>query len=71
MSLYLDGACIGPDNHEVELQLCYELEMTLRLGKALLIDTKGDPKKMLRNLEETLFYILPVMDKCILSEQHK
>lgn len=56
------------DKHEVELMLTYEIELTLRLGKALLIDTKIDSKKMLRNLEETMFYKLPVLDKCIISE---
>ena len=71
VSLFLDGACISPENHEVELSLSYDFELTLRLGKALLIDTKGDQKRMLRNLEETVFYTLPVLDRCVLSEEHK
>lgn len=63
--------CTAADSHEVELALSYELELTFRLGKALLIDTKGDSKRIIRNLEETVFYKLPDMEKCILSEQHK
>ena len=51
--------------------MTYEIELTFRLGKALLIDTKTESKKMLRNLQETIFYKLPVLDKCIISEQHK
>ena len=70
-NLYLDGECISSDKHQVELCLSYEVELTLRLGKALLIDSKADSKRILRNLEETLIYKLPSFEKCIVSEQHK
>jgi hypothetical protein len=66
--LYLDGECGDNDKHQVELTLTYEIELTLRLGKALLIDTKADSKRIIRNLEETLIYKLPEFEKCILSE---
>ena len=46
------------------------MELTMKLGKALLIDTKLESKKIVRNLEETMFYKLPTLDKCMLSE-HK
>ena len=69
--LYLDGACKDKGKHEVELVLSYNLELTLRLGKALLVDHKLEFKKLLRNLEETMFYKLPSLDKVTLSEQHK
>ena len=69
--IYLDGSVYDKNKHEVELMLTYEIELTFRLGKALLIDTKIESKKMLRNLQETMFYKLPVLDKCIISEQHK
>ena len=70
VSLYLDGF-IKNNSHEVELVLSYNLEITVKLGKALLIDSKIDPKKLIKNLEETIFYKLPLLDKCILSEAHK
>jgi len=66
--LYLDGACKDKGKHEVELVLQYNLELTLRLGKALLVDHKLEFKKLLRNLEETMFYKLPSLDKVTLSE---
>jgi hypothetical protein len=47
------------------------MELTFKLGKALLIDTKLESKKVIRNLEETMFYKLPSLDKCMLSEYHK
>lgn len=68
--LYLDGF-IKNNSHEVELVLSYNLEITVKLGKALLIDSKIESKKLLKNLEETIFYKLPVLDKCILSEAHR
>lgn len=54
-----------------QLKLEYELEITLRLGKALLIDSKTEEKRIIRNLEETIIYKLPLLQKCLLSEQHK
>ena len=30
-NLYLDGECTSADKHKVELQLTYELELTLRI----------------------------------------
>jgi len=68
VSLYLDGSCLADGMHEVELSLSYALEMTLRLGKALLVDAKCDSKRIIRNLEETMFYKLPELEKCILSD---
>ena len=70
VALYLDGF-IQNKSHEVELVLSYNLEIAVKLGKALLIDSKIESKKLLKNLEETIFYKLPVLDKCILSEAHK
>ena len=55
----------------MELVLSYNLEIAVKLGKALLIDSKIDSKKLIKNLEETIFYKLPILDKCILSEAHK
>jgi hypothetical protein len=69
-SIYLDGF-IKNNSHQVELVLSYNLEITVKLGKALLIDSKIESKKLIKNLEETIFYKLPVLDKCILSEAHK
>ena len=68
--LYLDGFVNGK-NHEVEIVLSYNLEITVKLGKALLIDCTLDSKKMISNLTETIFFKLPSLDKCILSEAHK
>ena len=67
-SVYLDGECLSDDNHMIELVVSYELELTLRMGKALLIDSTSDSKRIIRNLEETMFYKLPELDKCVLSE---
>lgn len=61
----------GKEKHEVEINLTYDIEITIKLGKALLIDSKVDPKKLLRNLDGTMFYKVPSMDKCVVSEQHK
>jgi len=47
------------------------MELTLRLGKALLIDTRLESKKVIKNIDETVIYKLPTMDKCMLSECHK
>lgn len=66
--IYLDGSCKDKGKHEVELVLQYNLELTLRLGKALLVDHKLEFKKLLRNLEETMFYKLPSLEKVTLSE---
>jgi len=68
--LYLDGEING-DKHKVELTLSCEIELTLRLGKALLIDSKAESKRIIRNLEETLIYKLPNLEKCMLSGIHK
>ena len=58
----------GKEKHEVEINLTYDIEITIKLGKALLIDSKVDPKKLLRNLDGTMFYKVPSMDKCVVSE---
>jgi len=68
--IYLDGY-IKNDKHSVEIVLNYDIEITIRLSKALMVDSKLESKKLLKNLEETVFYKLPNMDKCILSEVHK
>jgi hypothetical protein len=70
VALYLDGFIKG-GAHQVELVLSYNLEISVKLGKALLIDSKIESKKLIKNLEETIFYKLPVLEKCILSEAHK
>jgi len=69
--IYLDGISHDNGKHEVEIVLRYDMELTFKLGKALLIDTKVESKKVIRNLEETMFYKLPTLDKCMLSEYHK
>jgi len=61
----------GKEKHEVEINMSYDIEITIKLGKALLVDTKTEPKKLLRNLEGTMFYKIPSMDKCVVSELHK
>ena len=71
VTLYLDGGSTDNKNFEIELVMNYELEVTIRLGKALLIDSTCESKRIIRNLEDTMFYKLPELDKCILSEQHK
>lgn len=71
VQLYLDGECFSDDKHQIEIVLNYELELTLRMGKALLIDTQVESKRLIRNLEEQVIYKLPQLDKCILSEQHR
>ena len=58
----------GNEKHEVEINMSYDIELTQKLGKALLVDTKCEPKKILRNLEGTMFYKIPNMDKCVMSE---
>ena len=68
VSLYLDGSVLEGGLHEVELSLSYALELTMRLGKALLVDSKCDSKRIIRNLEETMFYKLPELEKCVLSD---
>ena len=40
VNIYLDGECISDEKHRVNIGIDYELELTLRLGKALLIDSK-------------------------------
>lgn len=71
VQIYLDGISHKNGKHDVEIVLSYDIELTFRLGKALLMDTKVESKKIIRSLEETMFYKLPSMDKCMLSEQHK
>jgi hypothetical protein len=61
----------GKEKHEVEINMLYDIEITTKLGKALLVDSKTEPKKLLRNLEGTMFYKIPSMDKCVVSELHK
>ena len=70
VSLFLDGHESGPGKFEVELALNYVMEMTIKLSKALLIDNKSEPKRIIRNLEETMFYKIPEMQKVILSGSH-
>lgn len=70
VSLFLDGAELSANKFEVELVLSYSMELTLKTSKALLIDSKSDPKRIIRNLEETLFYKLPELQKVILSGSH-
>ena len=68
VQIYLDGISHQNGKHDVEIVLSYDMELTFRLGKALLMDTKVESKKIIRSLEETMFYKLPSMDKCMLSE---
>jgi hypothetical protein len=42
LRIYLDGDCLSADKHKVEIALDYEIEITLRMCKALLVDTKCD-----------------------------
>jgi hypothetical protein len=51
--------------------MSYDIEITVKLGKALLIDTKVESKKLISNLIDTIFYKLPMLDKCVMSEAHK
>lgn len=50
VQLKLDGECLDNDLHSIEIALNYEMQLTVRLGKALLIDQKTEPKKLIRNL---------------------
>jgi hypothetical protein len=51
------------------IDLKYDLILTLKICKALLIEYPSNPSKLIHHLQETVFYKMPEMKKYIMSEE--
>ena len=54
---------------EEGVKVSFELIMTLKVVKALLIEYPNNPQKLINHLSETIFYKMPEMQKYVLSDE--
>ena len=66
--LYLNGTA---KNNAMFLTISYDLDLTIRLSRVLLMDQSQEEKRMIKLMDEQQYYISPSMRRVMISYKHK